>query len=112
LLSRAEALNELNGPNEESVDLLNEIRLRANVPLKVVGDFSSKESFRDFILDERGKEFFTEGLRREDLIRHGKFISSARSRGYQARDHHVLFPIPQQQRDANITLEQNDDYEK
>lgn len=112
LLSRAEALNELNGPNQESVDLLNEIRLRAKVGLKTVGDFTSKESFRDFILDEGAKEFFTEGLRREDLIRHGKFISSAKSRGYQAKDYHVLFPIPQQQIDANTTLEQNDGYEK
>lgn len=110
LLSRAEALNELDGPNQESVDLLNEVRSRAKVALKNVGDFASKESFRDFILDERAKEFFTEGLRREDLIRHGKFISSAQSRGYQAKDYHVLFPIPQQQIDANTTLEQNKGY--
>ena len=110
LLSRAEALNEINGPNAESVDLLNQVRNRAKTTLKTVADFVSKESFRDFILDERGKEFFTEGLRREDLIRHGKFISSAQSRGYQAKNHHALFPIPQQQIDANITLIQNQGY--
>lgn len=110
LLSRAEALNELNGPNQESVDLLNEVRARAKVGVKQLTDLGSKENFRDFILDERAKEFFTEGLRREDLIRHGKFVSSAQSRGYQAGNHHVLFPIPQQQIDANTTLAQNEGY--
>lgn len=110
LLSRAEALNELNGPNQESVDLLNQVRARANVDTKTVGDFKTTESFRNFILEERGREFFTEGLRREDLIRHGKFISGAQSRGYPAQDYHVVFPIPQQQIDANPTLKQNQGY--
>lgn len=110
LLSRAEALNEKSGPNTESIDLINQVRSRAQAPLKSVSDFSSKESLRDFILAERGREFYTEGLRREDLIRHGKFISSAKTRGYNAKDHQVLFPIPQQQIDANNKLEQNPGY--
>lgn len=110
LLSRAEALNEINGVNQESIDLLNQIRTRASVELKKNSDFGSKEAFREFVLAERGREFFTEGLRREDLIRHNKFISSARSRGYQAESYQVLFPIPQQQIDANETLKQNDGY--
>ncbi|WP_290797250.1 RagB/SusD family nutrient uptake outer membrane protein [Flavihumibacter sp. UBA7668] len=110
LMSRAEALNEKNGPNQESVDLLNQLRDRADVERVSIGDFGSSEAFRDFILEERGREFFSEGLRREDLIRHGKFITGAQARGYNAQAHQVLFPIPQQQIDANPNLVQNPGY--
>ncbi|MEJ7736813.1 MAG: RagB/SusD family nutrient uptake outer membrane protein [Chitinophagaceae bacterium] len=110
LLSRAEALNEKMGPNPESVDLMNMIRTRVKAPLKAVLDFTSKQELRDFLLAERGREFYTEGLRREDLVRHGKFISSAQARGYNAKDYQVLFPVPQQQIDANNKLEQNPGY--
>jgi hypothetical protein len=111
LVSRAEALNEIQGPNQTSIDLLNEVRNRAEVAEYQLSDFASKEALRDQILVERGWEFFTEGLRRQDLIRHGTFISSAQSRGKTlAMPHHVLFPIPQQERDANPALTQNPNY--
>ena len=111
LMSRAEALNELNGPNQESIDLLNMLRDRAGVPQYTLGEFASKEALRDQILIERGWEFFTEGLRRQDLIRHGKFISSAQERGKSlAQPHHVLYPLPQQELDANPALTQNPGY--
>lgn len=109
LLSRAEALNELQGVNQESITLINQVRNRAQVD-EIDGSTFTKETLRDFILEERGREFFSEGLRREDLIRHGKFISSAKDRGYSASDYQVLFPIPLQQIDANPKLEQNEGY--
>ncbi len=111
LVSRAEALNELQGPNQTSIDLLNEVRTRAGVPLYALSDFPTTEALRDQILVERGWEFFTEGLRRQDLIRHGTFISSAQERGVTlAQPYHVLFPLPQQELDANSALEQNPGY--
>lgn len=110
LLSRAEALNELNGPNQESVQLLNMVREAAGVSTFTVGDFSNTEEFRDFILDERGREFHTEALRRQDLIRHGKFIEMARERGKSAEPHHVLYPIPQTEIERNSNLVQNEGY--
>lgn len=111
LVSRAEALNELQGPNQTSIDLLNEVRARAGAPPYEVSQFADKESLRDQILVERGWEFFTEGLRRQDLIRHGKFISGAQDRGVElAQAHHVLFPIPQAELDANPALTQNPGY--
>lgn len=111
LVSRAEALNEVQGPNQTSIDLLNEVRTRAEAPLYQLSDFPTKEALRDQILVERGWEFFTEGLRRQDLIRHGTYISSAQSRGKSlAQAHHVLFPIPQEERDANPALTQNPGY--
>ncbi|GGF40949.1 RagB/SusD family nutrient uptake outer membrane protein [Echinicola rosea] len=110
LLSRAEALNEVNGPNQESINLINEIRNRVNAGEISLSDFPSKEALRDFILEERGREFYSEGLRREDLIRHDKFILSAQGRGYDAKPHQVLYPIPLQQIDTNPNLEQNPGY--
>jgi hypothetical protein len=110
LLSRAEALNELNGPNQESIDLINAVRAKAGVPLLNNGDFGTTESLRAHILKERGWEFFSEELRREDLIRHGKFIEYARARGKAAFDHQILFPIPQSEIDRNPNLVQNEGY--
>ncbi len=110
LLSRAEALNELSGPNQESIDLINQIRTRAAVPAIALGDFPSKEKLRDHLLKERGWEFFTEGKRREDQIRMGTFISSAISRGKNAQPFHVLYPLPQAEIEANPNLKQNDGY--
>ncbi|PXX25493.1 SusD-like starch-binding protein associating with outer membrane [Arenibacter sp. ARW7G5Y1] len=110
LLSRAEALNEVQGPTQESIDLVNEIREAADVPPIDLVSYADKESLRDFILDERGREFHSEWLRREDLIRHGKFIEMAVARGKPAKDFHVLFPIPQSELDKNPNLEQNPGY--
>ncbi|WP_437920346.1 RagB/SusD family nutrient uptake outer membrane protein [Sphingobacterium sp. LRF_L2] len=71
LMMRAEALNELNGPNTESITLLNQVLERSSVPAIALGDFATKAALRDFIFDERGREFFMEGRRREDLFRWG-----------------------------------------
>lgn len=109
LLCKAEALNELNGPNQESINIINRINKRAlGVENKyAVADFSSKEALRDFILDERFRELYLEGHRRQDLIRHGRFIEKAVADGWAAQAHHVLFPIPQKAIDENPNLEQN-----
>jgi len=111
LLNRAEALNEVNGPNQESVNLLNQVRNRAGVPLYNVSDFASKDQLRNALLDERGWEFVAEGLRRMDLIRHGKLISRALERGASnAKDYMVRYPIPLNEIEANPNLQQNDGY--
>lgn len=110
LLSKAEALNELNGPSKESIDLINRIRTRAKVPQLLLSDFSSKEKLRSAILDERAWEFAFEGKRRQDEIRHGVMISRAKARKKNAQPHHVLFPIPQSEIDANKELKQNPGY--
>lgn len=74
ILCKAEIINELNGPSQESVDLINRIRERAfrthTFNLKL-SDFSSREALRNAICDERMIEFTLEGMRRPDLIRMG-----------------------------------------
>ncbi len=111
LMSRAEALNELNGPNAESIALLNQVREAAGLDPLNVSDFSSKDDLRDYILKARGWEFHGEAKRRIDLIRMGKFIENATARGKHAFDYQVLFPIPQGEVDKNPNLKQNPGYE-
>lgn len=99
LLLRAEALNEVHGPNQESIDLINQVRDRAfkNNPAKRVelSSFADKESLNDFILQERQFELLFEGERRADLIRHDKYIQYANDRGVEAaQPHHVRYPLP------------------
>ena len=111
LLTKAEALNELNGPTQESLDLINEVRRRAGISDLTLTDASSQEVYRDLILRERGWEFVGEGKRREDLLRHDKFISLAQARDITtAAEKHKLFPIPQAEIDANKICGQNDGY--
>ena len=110
LLARAEALNELNGPNQESIDLINEIRDRAELDDITVDDYPSKAALRMHILDERRWEFWSEGKRRRDMLRMGVYISNAQARGKDAQEKHKLFPIPQSEIDANKLIEQNPGY--
>lgn len=112
LLLRSEALAMIAGaPTQEAVDLLNQIRSRAQVPTYTLADFPDLDSFIDAMLDERAWEFVTEGHRRRDLIRQGRFISGAQARGKtNASAHHVLFPIPLSEIDSNPLMVQNDGY--
>ena len=112
LLAEAESLNELNGPTQEAIDLINQVRERAGLDDLMLSSFASKDALRAQLLMERGWEFYTEvGIRREDQIRMGTFISSAIARGHSnAKPTMVLFPIPQSAMDANPKLVQNAGY--
>lgn len=110
LLSKAEALNELNGPTAEAIELVNQVRLKAGIGPIILADVPTKDQLRARILKERGWEFFTEELRRQDLIRHGKFIELAKARGKVAFEYQILFPIPQSEIDRNPNLKQNEGY--
>ena len=124
LLALSEALNELDGPTQSSIDLINNVRERAFEPDKPIAlkDFPDKESLRDYILQERGWELYFEGNRREDLIRHGKFIEYAndpdrmgkvrpKNPQQNAKPHHVLYPIPNKAIvESKGVLKQNEGY--
>jgi hypothetical protein len=111
LLSRAEALNELNGPSQEAISLVNEVRKRAKVAELQLSNFKTKEELRAHILKERSWEFYSEGKSREDYIRHGVFISAATDRKVQNPvNDRLVFPIPQAETDANKLCVQNQGY--
>jgi hypothetical protein len=109
LLSRAEALNEISGPTQEAIDLINQVRNRCNATPLSVSDYT-KETLRDFLCDERGRELYCEGHRRTDLIRFGKLIEKVRAKGYSAEDYMTLFPIPQSVINENPNIAQNPGY--
>lgn len=112
LLMKAEALNELNGPNAQSIALINQVRARCFEPDKPIAlaNFATKEALRLRIFDERGFEFLWENFRRQDLIRVGKFLEPWTLKAASDGPHRVLFPIPQGQLDANPNLKQNPGY--
>ncbi len=119
ILARAEALNELNGPSQEVLDLLQEVRDRAGLTDKLSLGTFTKESLRDRIFQERSWELAGENHRREDLIRQGKFIEVAKARALKQYgesvsgkidEHFLVFPIPQTEIDANKLCRQNDGY--
>lgn len=62
----------------------------------------------DNLLDERGREFFWEGMRREDLIRFGKFLIPWQEKPTDNAKY-LLFAIPDNQL-ANLNLIQNPGY--
>lgn len=109
LLSKAEALNEVGGPTQEIIILINEVRNRAQAPALTLSGFS-KETLRNAIIQERKLELWLEGKSRELELRHDIFISNAVARGKNAKDYHKLYPIPQTDLDANQLLDQNPGY--
>jgi starch-binding outer membrane protein, SusD/RagB family len=75
LLMKAEALSQLDRYNE-ALQIINEIRERANVPIRSIA-FNSV-AFEDAILEERALEFAYEGKRWFDLLRMGRRNNYAR----------------------------------
>ncbi len=82
------------------------------------GNITAPELTLQFILDERGREFFWEGYRRTDLIRYGLFTSASYvwpfkggvATGTGVADFRNLMPIPQSDLSANPNLIQNTGY--
>ena len=99
-LMRAEAMLASGG---DALGEVNKLRaLRANTPPLTALS-------ADDLLDERARELFTEGWRRNDLIRFGKF--SAAWQFKEANDgNRALFPIPSNALLSNPGLVQNPGY--
>lgn len=93
------ALNDKSG----AATTLNIIRARSNATPITEADVNI-----DFILDERSRELLAEEQRRCTLLRTGKWLERVRkynkNGGETVRDIDVLFAIPQDVIDANLTL--------
>jgi hypothetical protein len=114
-LNRAEALAEVNGVNQVSLDLMNALRKRAGLPEWTLLTFLTKEAFVAAILNERRKELAFEGHRRMDLLRRGQPLRSTGATAAISRpcvDPKVILPIPQREIDINPGLkgQQNPGY--
>ena len=98
LLSKAEAIANKNGaPNQEAIDLVNQIRARAKLNPILLSNFADIDSFNTMILLERSHEYWCEnGQYRSDLIRHGKFGEHAdilNGSASQSAPYKVLYPF-------------------
>jgi hypothetical protein len=98
LLMKAEALMRLGQNTDEALRLVNMVRTRSNLTL------ANLEK-------ERAREFIWENQRRKDMIRFGSYFTEktfyADGNTEQWRG---IYPIPQQQINANPKLQQNPNY--
>ncbi len=110
LLMKAEC--ELRGATgADGLKSFNMVRQRAGLP--AVSSYTLDE-----VLDERARELFQEGWRRNDLIRFGKFTSAdyvwdwkgGVKEGRGVSSHLNLFPIPSSDLNCNTNLVQNPGY--
>ena len=105
----AEALNELNGPTAEAYTLLNDVRTTHGKLPALSG--LNKDSFRTAIQNERLFELWSEGSRRDDLIRWGEYIQRAKDDGHNVGDHVLLYPLPRAVvNESNGIVKQNPGY--
>jgi starch-binding outer membrane protein, SusD/RagB family len=95
---------------------INQLRTRAYG--NASGNITAGQLTLDFILDERGRELYYEAYRRTDLIRFGKFTTSAYlwawkggvSAGRAVDAKYNIFPIPTTDLSSNPNLVQNTGY--
>ena len=132
LLMFAEAENQLNGPSKEAYEAINMVRRRGyGLPVSapsLVADLPAgltKTQFQQSVQDERSRELCFEGLRRNDLIRWGQFVTVMNSVGREistgapsnfryaalggnnVSTRHLLFPIPAAELAVNKNMTQN-----
>jgi len=62
------------------------------------------------IYDERGREFWWEGWRRQDMIRFQKFLLPFQEKDYTSDPKYLMYPIPDEQIAVNPNLKQNPGY--
>ncbi|WP_460615351.1 RagB/SusD family nutrient uptake outer membrane protein [Hymenobacter seoulensis] len=63
----------------------------------------------DILLDERGRELYSESWRRQDMIRFGKFLQARKDKPV-SEPKRLIYPIPQTQVDVNPNITQNPGY--
>jgi hypothetical protein len=103
-LIKAEALNEQTAGSAAGLTLVNTLRARVFTPAQPRAAID-----RAALLQERLFELATEGKRRQDLIRHGRYIEAWEFKP-AGTPNLILMPIPQSQLDANPLLVQNPGY--
>jgi hypothetical protein len=123
-----EAVNEVSGPDEELVGLVNKIRARGNLPGLAPEKYAGKDAFFDAIEQERIVELVAEGHRPFDIRRWRKVEQIwpsptgqvlYNSSGTRIRDEFLnvperdyrrfyIYQIPTAERERNMNLTQNE----
>ena len=115
LLMRAESFHRL-GDDASAVNDINVVRTRAYGDAS--GNITTAQLTDQFLLNERGREFYYEAQRRTDLVRFGKFTDGSYNwqwkggtfAGGNTDKHLNLFPIPGDEVSANPNIHQNPGY--
>lgn len=100
LLSKAEALIELNRDFDVAYDLINRVRRRAGMPDVDETRYATQTALRELLRRERRVEFAFEGLRRSDLVRWGIALDVLNGPVYAVNYGTVLMDtsVPQEER--------------
>lgn len=122
ILLRAEALNET-GQSGSAADLVDKIRLRANIGVLAADVRGSQAAMKVAILKERRLELAQEANRWDDLVRNNVAVQtmnavqdidlrSGNPVNYNMQEYEVFLPIPQRERNRNNALSQNEGYQQ
>lgn len=101
------------GTTGEAVDYVNMLRTRANSTTITSGELTL-----NFLIDERSRELYWEGHRRQDLVRFGLFTGGnynwvwkgGSANGISLPSHLNVYPMPANNMSANPNLTQNPGY--
>jgi starch-binding outer membrane protein, SusD/RagB family len=104
------------GSTENALTYVNNLRKRAYG--NASGDILGSQLTVPFLIDERAKELYWEGVRRTDLIRYGQFTEGGYlwawkggvAGGQSVSSNRKLYPIPSAELVANPNLVQNTGY--
>ena len=99
-----------NGSSQQALNYVNELRQRAYGDAS--GNIQANQLTVNFILDERARELYMEGVRRTDLIRYDKFTTSSyiwewkggTKDGMAVDPKYNIYPIPATDLTANPNL--------
>ena len=103
-LMKIEAIHRGGTSSDDKVAMFNQLRTIRNASTITAGQFTE-----DMLLAERGRELYTEYVRRTDLIRFGKFGDNWTYKGGTSTGKEK-FPIPAKALSSNPNLEQNPGY--
>jgi hypothetical protein len=70
----------------EPLNLLNQVVTRAGLPAYTTTDIPNRDKFIEVLLEERAKELYWEGSRRQDLIRNDLFNAKMRAKANAAQE--------------------------
>ncbi|MBW7674048.1 RagB/SusD family nutrient uptake outer membrane protein [Chryseobacterium chendengshani] len=108
------------GSTATALGYINALRTRggvANITMSDINALTTTDAKEMFILNERAKELYWEGTRRQDLIRLNHYVSGYTwqwkggiQNGSSIASTRVLFPIPNKYLNINSNLTQNPGY--
>lgn len=92
--------------------------LRTRAYLNTSGNIATVNLTLDYVIDERSRELYWEGLRRTDLVRFGRFTDGSYlwpfkggvKSGSGVESYRRLFPIPAAELGSNPNIKQNPNY--